>query len=207
LIPNYPCFAGVLAAISAAESDIICSQGMVSFALSERISGGAKDADGAGMSMMTDISVRSTGVLLSLLLCACGVGSLRADDRLQFFEQKIRPVLVQSCYQCHSAEAVELQGGLRLDVRSGWQQGGVIRVSPRLLRGIRVPVLYCWRCSMSVVSRRCRLSSRGYQPVCCPILLSGFGMALWILVMAPSRCVIVRWSGNLSISVGLTGGV
>lgn len=61
-------------------------------------------------------------LVVILLFCHCLPAG--ADDRLQFFEQKIRPVLVQRCYQCHSAEAKELQAGLRLDVRAGWQEGG-----------------------------------------------------------------------------------
>jgi len=47
-----------------------------------------------------------------------------ADERISFFEAKIRPVLVERCYECHSAESKELKGGLRLDVKSGWQAGG-----------------------------------------------------------------------------------
>lgn len=43
---------------------------------------------------------------------------------VEFFEQKIRPVLIAHCYRCHSAEAEEVKGGLRLDVRAGWQLGG-----------------------------------------------------------------------------------
>ena len=35
-----------------------------------------------------------------------------AEDNTQFFTQKVRPVLAQSCYQCHTTEAA---GGLRLD--------------------------------------------------------------------------------------------
>lgn len=49
---------------------------------------------------------------------------VRANDDLQFFETRIRPVLVQHCDRCHSANARELQGGLRLDLKAGWQQGG-----------------------------------------------------------------------------------
>lgn len=49
----------------------------------------------------------------------------QADDSgSEFFEKKIRPVLVEHCYQCHSAESKELQGELRLDVKAGWQLGG-----------------------------------------------------------------------------------
>lgn len=61
--------------------------------------------------------------LLVVVLQRSGSAATR-DEGLQFFEQKIRPVLVQHCYQCHSSQSVELQGGLRLDVRAGWQQGG-----------------------------------------------------------------------------------
>ncbi len=41
-----------------------------------------------------------------------------------FFESKIRPVLVQHCYQCHSAKAAKSEGGLRLDSRRGIRAGG-----------------------------------------------------------------------------------
>ena len=43
---------------------------------------------------------------------------------IEFFEKKIRPVLVKHCYQCHSADAKSLKGALRLDLKSGWQKGG-----------------------------------------------------------------------------------
>ena len=44
-----------------------------------------------------------------------------------FFEQKIRPVLVSTCYECHSAEAKakgKLKGGLFLDTRAALLTGG-----------------------------------------------------------------------------------
>jgi hypothetical protein len=43
---------------------------------------------------------------------------------LEFFEQRIRPVLVEHCHECHSASAKKLQGGLRLDSRAGLIAGG-----------------------------------------------------------------------------------
>ena len=52
------------------------------------------------------------------------VSSIRADDSLAFFENKIRPILVEHCYECHSSHSSELQGGLRLDTREGARQGG-----------------------------------------------------------------------------------
>ncbi len=51
-------------------------------------------------------------------------GPALTDDQRQFFESKIRPVLVKSCYQCHSAKAKEVEGNLLLDSRAGLRQGG-----------------------------------------------------------------------------------
>jgi len=44
--------------------------------------------------------------------------------QLTFFESKIRPVLVAHCYECHAADSKIVQGGLRLDSRSGLLRGG-----------------------------------------------------------------------------------
>src|SRR5262245_30301295 len=43
---------------------------------------------------------------------------------LEFFEKKIRPVLVEKCYSCHSATAEKLKGNLYLDTREGTLKGG-----------------------------------------------------------------------------------
>ena len=45
-------------------------------------------------------------------------------EQNEFFENRIRPVLVEQCYKCHSAEANKLQGGLSLDSRQGLLDGG-----------------------------------------------------------------------------------
>ncbi|WP_158545360.1 PSD1 and planctomycete cytochrome C domain-containing protein [Bremerella cremea] len=47
-----------------------------------------------------------------------------SKDQLAFFETKIRPVLVENCYACHSEKANENQGGLLLDSREGMRRGG-----------------------------------------------------------------------------------
>jgi mono/diheme cytochrome c family protein len=49
---------------------------------------------------------------------------LAADERLEFFERRVRPVLVEHCESCHGAESDAPGGGLRLDLRAGWQAGG-----------------------------------------------------------------------------------
>lgn len=62
--------------------------------------------------------------LLTLINVSSGSRSARADEQQDFFERRIRPVLVRHCHACHSAEADELAGELRLDIRSGWETGG-----------------------------------------------------------------------------------
>ncbi|MEO6181874.1 MAG: PSD1 and planctomycete cytochrome C domain-containing protein [Verrucomicrobiota bacterium] len=45
-------------------------------------------------------------------------------DQLAFFESKIRPLLVDNCYKCHSREAEKLKGGLSLEFRESVLKGG-----------------------------------------------------------------------------------
>ncbi|MDE0820664.1 MAG: hypothetical protein OSA95_06060, partial [Opitutales bacterium] len=47
-----------------------------------------------------------------------------SPEQLEFFEARIRPVLAQNCYKCHSTKAKKLKAGLYLDRRAGWQHGG-----------------------------------------------------------------------------------
>jgi hypothetical protein len=69
---------------------------------------------------------------LSLWLGLLGAASLSrtafAEDKpteqqIQFFEQKVRPLLIAKCYECHSS-GKKIEGGLRLDTRAGWTKGG-----------------------------------------------------------------------------------
>ena len=63
-----------------------------------------------------------------LLLALTGlVGTVSAANppsdpaHVAFFEKKIRPVLVEHCHKCHSADAAkanQLKGGLLLDSRA-----------------------------------------------------------------------------------------
>jgi Protein of unknown function (DUF1549)/Protein of unknown function (DUF1553)/Planctomycete cytochrome C len=45
-------------------------------------------------------------------------------EQLAFFESKIRPVLVEHCYECHSAQSKKVKGGFLLDSRAGIRKGG-----------------------------------------------------------------------------------
>lgn len=65
----------------------------------------------------------SLGWLASLML----EGFVIADDeraKTDFFEAKIRPVLIKHCYECHSANSTTIQAGLQLDFRDGIRIGG-----------------------------------------------------------------------------------
>jgi hypothetical protein len=55
------------------------------------------------------------------------------DEQLTFFESKIRPLLVEHCYDCHSQESDEPGGGLLLDSRAGIIRGG--HTEPILIPG------------------------------------------------------------------------
>ena len=46
------------------------------------------------------------------------------SKKFDFFEKKIRPILVRNCYECHSEESKKLKGNLLLDRRDGWMKGG-----------------------------------------------------------------------------------
>jgi len=43
---------------------------------------------------------------------------------VEFFEKKIRPVLVQHCYKCHSQSSKSVKGKLLLDTAAGMRKGG-----------------------------------------------------------------------------------
>jgi cytochrome c553 len=67
---------------------------------------------------------RSLVVVATALLAAPAAAQTPGDD---FFEKKIRPVLVEHCYSCHSADAAaknKLKGGLALDTRDATRAGG-----------------------------------------------------------------------------------
>ncbi len=46
------------------------------------------------------------------------------DEHRLFFESRIRPVLIEHCYSCHSRDAKDASGGLLLDSADGLKRGG-----------------------------------------------------------------------------------
>ncbi len=81
-----------------------------------------------------DRTTRGSKPMLRRLILASlftlSTGTAMADDRkvdpdaVEFFESKVRPVLVEHCYKCHSAQAKAPKGGLRLDSLDGMKKGG-----------------------------------------------------------------------------------
>jgi cytochrome c553 len=57
-------------------------------------------------------------------LATQGFGQAGDDSAGEFFEKQVRPVLVARCFECHSAEAEKIKGGLRLDSRAMVLKGG-----------------------------------------------------------------------------------
>src|SRR5262245_13304684 len=67
------------------------------------------------------------GRVLFCLLCLAALtpeGRAAPLDRAAFFESRVRPLLIQRCFGCHSAKAKKSRGGLRLDTRAALLAGG-----------------------------------------------------------------------------------
>ncbi|MFZ4764832.1 MAG: DUF1549 domain-containing protein, partial [Roseimicrobium sp.] len=62
-------------------------------------------------------------IFLSPIILSLICSSAQAADNTAFFESKVRPLLIQRCYECHSQEK-KIKGGLSLDSKPGWQTGG-----------------------------------------------------------------------------------
>src|SRR2546425_2807396 len=71
-------------------------------------------------------------LLTGMLLCASTIASLAAElpkreptqEQTDFFEKRIRPILSANCFECHSANAKKIKGGLLLDSAEGLVKGG-----------------------------------------------------------------------------------
>lgn len=55
---------------------------------------------------------------------AAPAGKAITPEQREFFENKIRPVLVKECYDCHSEERGKNKGELTVDTRDGIRAGG-----------------------------------------------------------------------------------
>ena len=79
-------------------------------------------------------TVAVAGALAVLVICqgtvraasgsAAPGSSAAVREQEAFFEQKVRPLLADKCYSCHSVEAKKQKGGLLLDSRDAILKGG-----------------------------------------------------------------------------------
>lgn len=59
------------------------------------------------------------------VLTACVTRAADSAAGHDFFENKIRPLLIEHCLKCHDGAATDKpKGGLALDTRAGWEKGG-----------------------------------------------------------------------------------
>ncbi|OWK34745.1 PSD1 and planctomycete cytochrome C domain-containing protein [Fimbriiglobus ruber] len=104
-------------------------------------------------------------VSIALALLAASPVVVRAaeptakDDaaKLAFFEKKVRPILVDNCYTCHSADT-KPAGGLRVDDRNGLLQGG--NVGAAIVPGQPDKSLLIKRVSQAEAKRRMPLEGQ-----------------------------------------------
>ncbi|MEK0426157.1 MAG: hypothetical protein RJB11_2248 [Planctomycetota bacterium] len=84
--------------------------------------------------LMPNLGILCIGVLITIAPMACsncfgqepqqGVAGGVNPAELEYFESKIRPILVKHCLECHSGE--DAKGSLSLEHAQGWRNAGVI---------------------------------------------------------------------------------
>ncbi len=87
----------------------------------------------------------TTAIVLAALGPAGGWAQSPSGADVQFFEARVRPLLAEHCFSCHSQQAGKERGGLQLDSRARLLQGGdsgpaVVPGQPdasRLLQAVR----------------------------------------------------------------------
>lgn len=77
--------------------------------------------------------MRTVAILIALILSGCwDVCHLDGQQEstsviaseVEYFEKKVRPILAERCYSCHSQDAKTVQGGLLLDTTQAIRSGG-----------------------------------------------------------------------------------
>lgn len=77
----------------------------------------------ASMQHVASFPCSLLAILAGLPAVVLSADAIKPAD-LDFFEKKVRPILIDRCYDCHSAEKGKTKGGLALDTQSAIQQGG-----------------------------------------------------------------------------------
>ena len=64
----------------------------------------------------------ATGFAIAFSAMVGSAAETESTQQVEFFEQHVRPLLVEHCYSCHAGK--KRRGGLSLEHRAGWQAGG-----------------------------------------------------------------------------------
>src|SRR5579883_268915 len=113
--------------------------------------------------MRLNFSLRALGVMAALTaapgLAVAESATPTATEaaRIDFFEKKVRPILVSHCYTCHSADT-KPSGGLRVDDRNGLLAGG--NTGPAVVPGDPDKSLLLRRVIQKNVKRRMPLEGK-----------------------------------------------
>jgi len=78
------------------------------------------------ISIMITRKMTIKGLAVALVASSIEFQTFAAEPtkaQLDFFESKVRPILAENCYKCHSPGKGKVKAGLELDWRGGWQKG------------------------------------------------------------------------------------
>ena len=107
---------------------LICDIGNAGFPVANKLAGKInRDAYCISLLILPDRLFFTMKIIWFILIAGVLTVSSRASDDFEqeaFFENKIRPVLVSECYECHASSSKDPQGGLLLDTREGIRRGG-----------------------------------------------------------------------------------
>jgi hypothetical protein len=70
------------------------------------------------------LSLSRCSLFICVVFATTALCSAEDKELLEFFEKKIRPVLVENCYECHSRKSEEVKGNLLVDTKAGLLEGG-----------------------------------------------------------------------------------
>src|SRR5690348_16202880 len=80
------------------------------------------------LSWLAPVVAKSRSTFAAGIILVCWIWNSVAiaanSDEIEFFEKKIRPLLSDNCFTCHSHTSEKLKGGLYLDSREGLMKGG-----------------------------------------------------------------------------------
>ncbi|MCA9179547.1 MAG: PSD1 domain-containing protein [Planctomycetales bacterium] len=84
------------------------------------------DCDGGPLLRVLCLAVVAAAAICGAAVSAAGAepSAPATPEKLEYFEKQVRPLLVEHCYECHSAKAKVVRGGLRVDSRRQLLTGG-----------------------------------------------------------------------------------